>query len=119
MLAEEPAVEAALKKLNQELEKNQIIHQFREIEQRVAENQRLTELTAEIKAAQKAAVSFDYYEKPAAQKQALAEADRLTAEFDNHPLVVAYRERLLEANDLIQYLTKRIQQEMNEQLTDN
>jgi DNA mismatch repair protein MutS len=33
----------------------------------------------------------------------------LTKEFDQHPLVIAYREQLYEANDLLQHLTTMIQ----------
>lgn len=43
----------------------------------------------------------------------MKEADRLTKEFDQHPLVIAYREQLYEANDLLQHLTTMIQKEVN------
>ncbi len=37
-------------------------------------------------------------------------------EFDQHPLVVAYREQLLEADDLLHHLTTMIQEEINGQI---
>lgn len=37
-------------------------------------------------------------------------------EFDQHPLVVAYRKQLLEADDLLHHLTTMIQEEINGQI---
>lgn len=116
MLEEEQAVQQALEQLDQVLKNNDIIIRYRNIQQRVKQNQHLTELTEEIRQAQKEAVNFDHYEKPEAAKEALARADRLTKEFDEHPQVIAYRESLEEANDLLQYITKRIQKEVNDRI---
>ena len=38
----------------------------------------------------------------------------MTETMDQHPLVWAYRHQLVEANDLLQHLTKMIQEEINE-----
>lgn len=89
-----------------------IVH-YQELQKRVAENDTLQELEEGIKAAQKDAVQFAHYGKPEAEREALKEADRLTKAFDEHPLVVAYREQLYEANDLLQHLTTMIQKEVN------
>lgn len=37
-------------------------------------------------------------------------------EFDQHPLVIAYRKQLLEADDLLHHLTTMIQEEINGQI---
>lgn len=116
MLEKEQQVQAELQRLNQLLDENEIIVRFREIEARVQQNEKLDELVEQIKQAQKDAVQYAHYDKPEAEKQALALADTLTKEFDEHPLVVAYREQLLEANDLIQHLTKRIHKAVNHSL---
>ena len=49
-------------------------------------------------------------------KEAIQRADAKTKEFDEHPLVVAYREQLIEANDLVQHVTALIQYRVNEEL---
>jgi len=112
-LANEAAVEAALSHLTALLGKNEEIIRFQQLQKRVEENETLQELEEEIKAAQKDAVQFAHYGKPEAEREALKEADRLTKEFDQHPLVVAYREQLYEANDILQHLTTMIQKEVN------
>lgn len=112
-LANEAAVEAALSHLTALLGENEIIIRFQQLKKRVEENDTLQELEEGIKAAQKDAVQFTHYGKPEAEREALKEADRLTKEFDQHPLVIAYREQLFEANDLLQHLTNMIQKEVN------
>lgn len=69
-----------------------------------------------IKQAQKDAVLFAHYGKPIAEKAAIANAEQLQAEFDAHPLVIHYREVLLEANELLYYVTNFIQSELNDYL---
>lgn len=61
-------------------------------------------------------MQFEHYDKPVAAQKALKEADRLQAELENHPLVVSYRHRLIEANELVQYITQRIETTVNEEL---
>lgn len=116
MLEKEQQVQAELQRLNQLLDENEIIIRFREVEARVQQNKKLDDLVEQIKQAQKDAVQYAHYDKPEAEKQALELADTLTKEFDEHPLVIAYREQLLEANDLIQHLTKRIHKAVNHSL---
>lgn len=112
-LANEAAVEAALSHLTELLGQNEVVLRYQQLQKRVEDNETLKELEEGIKAAQKNAVQFAHYGKPEAEREALKEADRLTKEFDQHPLVVAYREQLFEANDLLQHLTTMIQKEVN------
>lgn len=112
-LTNEAAVEAALSHLTALLGENEVITRFQQLQKRVAENDTLQQLEEGIKAAQKDAVQFAHYGKPEAEREAMKEADRLTKEFDQHPLVIAYREQLYEANDLLQHLTTMIQKEVN------
>jgi cell fate (sporulation/competence/biofilm development) regulator YmcA (YheA/YmcA/DUF963 family) len=111
------------KKINEELMKllaligeDELIQRYKKIEEKVQNNKKLTELVEQIKAAQKDAVQFAHYDKPEAEKAAIKRADELTKEFDEHPLVVAYREQLMEANDLLQHVTDMIQYRINEEL---
>ena len=50
------------------------------------------------------------------KKKPFNELMRKQKEFDEHPLVVAYREQLIEANDLVQHVTALIQYRVNEEL---
>ncbi|EOH95017.1 hypothetical protein UAW_02096 [Enterococcus haemoperoxidus ATCC BAA-382] len=111
------------KKINEELMKlltllgeDELIQRYKELEEKVQKNEKLTDLVEQIKAAQKDAVQFAHYDKPEAEKAAIKRADELTKEFDEHPLVVAYREQLMEANDLLQHVTDMIQYRINEEL---
>ncbi|QQV79656.1 YlbF family regulator [Enterococcus faecalis] len=110
---------------NKELEKllhligqDEVIQRYQAIEEKGKEKQKkLTELVEEIKAAQKDAVQFAHYGKPTAEKEAIQRADAKNKKnFDEHPLVVAYREQLIEANDLVQHVTALIQYRVNEEL---
>ncbi|MGX7264706.1 RicAFT regulatory complex protein RicA family protein [Enterococcus crotali] len=111
------------KRINEELMKllallgeDELIQRYKELEEKVQNNEKLTGLVEQIKAAQKDAVQFAHYDKPEAEKAAIKRADELTKEFDEHPLVVAYREQLMEANDLLQHVTDMIQYRINEEL---
>ncbi|MGX7202796.1 hypothetical protein BCR22_09880 [Enterococcus plantarum] len=111
------------KEINEELTKlldllgeDELIQRYKELEEKVQNNEKLTGLVEQIKAAQKDAVQFAHYDKPEAEKDAIKRADELTKEFDEHPLVVAYREQLMEANDLLQHVTDMIQYRINEEL---
>lgn len=117
----EPSIED--KRINEELTKlltllgeDELIQRYKELEEKVQNNEKLTDLVEQIKAAQKDAVQFAHYDKPEAEKAAIKRADELTKEFDEHPLVVAYREQLMEANDLLQHVTDMIQYRINEEL---
>lgn len=111
------------KRINEELMKllallgeDELIQRYKELEEKVQSSEKLTALVEQIKAAQKDAVQFAHYDKPEAEKTAIKQADALTKEFDEHPLVVAYREQLMEANDLLQHVTDMIQYRINEEL---
>ncbi|MBO0440338.1 RicAFT regulatory complex protein RicA family protein [Candidatus Enterococcus ikei] len=111
------------KRINEELTKlltllgeDELIQRYKKLEEKVQNNEKLNELVEQIKAAQKDAVQFAHYDKPEAEKAAIKRADELTKEFDEHPLVVAYREQLMEANDLLQHVTDMIQYRINEEL---
>ena len=90
----------------EQLSLNEVIIRYKELEMKVQENHYLTQLTEEIQKA--------HYGKKEAEKEAIARANELTETMDQHPLVLAYRHQLVEANDLLQHLTKMIQEEINE-----
>lgn len=105
-----------LEKLLALIEENETIQQYKQLATKVQKNATLTALVEQIKQAQKDAVQFAHYNKPEAEKEALKRANQLTKEFDEHPLVVAYRAYLVDANDLLQHITNQIQYKVNEEL---
>lgn len=111
------------KEINEELLKllaligeDELVQHYQQLEKKVQASQKLADLVEQIKAAQKDAVQFAHYGKPEAEKAAIQRADAFTKEFDDHPLVVAYREQLKEVNDLLQHVTDMIQYRVNEEL---
>lgn len=111
------------KEINEELQKllaligeDELVQRYQQLEKKVQKSQKLTDLVEQIKVAQKDAVQFAHYDKPEAEKAAIQRANALTEEFDDHPLVIAYREQLKEVNDLLQHVTNIIQYRVNEEL---
>ncbi len=110
----EPKIAAGLNELTKALAENEIVKDYRQIARKVANNSRLQDLEEKIKAAQQEAVQFAHYGKPEAEKMALIKAENYQKEYENHPLVIAYREKLILANDLLHFLTDNISQNVNQ-----
>lgn len=111
--AMDEGVQQTLNRLLMMLDKSEIIQEYKKIEAKVQDHQGLVSMTDEIKEYQKQAVKFAHYGKPEAEKQAIKKADELTAAFDDHPLVIRYREKLIEANDLLQHVTHLLEVQVN------
>lgn len=110
------SIQIELNQLLSLIEENDIIQRYKRLEKKVQANKKLAELTEKIKTAQKEAVQFAHYDKPNAEQEAICQADRLTKEFNEQPLVIAYRQALSEANELLQYITEMIQSQINEEI---
>ncbi|MGM0137764.1 hypothetical protein IGI65_000166 [Enterococcus sp. DIV0755b] len=110
----EPKIAAGLNELTKALAENEIVKDYRQIARKVANNSRLQDLEEKIKAAQQEAVQFAHYGKLEAEKMALIKAEHYQKEYENHPLVIAYREKLILANDLLHFLTDNISQNVNQ-----
>ena len=115
-LEKETQVQQQFAKLNHLLQENEVIIAYKEIAEKVFNHEGLKQLEEQIKTCQKQLVQYEHYGKYRAKEQVLAEIDQLQAQYENHPLVIAYRKRLIEANDLLQYVTNRIQDEVNQQI---
>lgn len=109
-------VNESLSDLLESLKNHDTIKAYKKIEQKIDAHVGLKEMVDEIKALQKDAVKFAHYDKPNAEKEAIKQADELQEAFDNHPLVIEYRECLVEANDLLHHLTSLLQSQVNEKL---
>ncbi|MGX4686843.1 RicAFT regulatory complex protein RicA family protein [Vagococcus sp. JNUCC 83] len=106
----------SLSELLDSLEKHDTIKAYKKIEKKIDEHDGLKEMVEDIKKLQKDAVKYAHYDKPNAEKEALRQADELQEAFDNHPLVLEYRECLVEANDLLHHLTSLLQNRVNDTL---
>lgn len=110
----EESIQKELDQLEQLLASHPTIREFKEVQMRAQNNAALKELEAQIKRAQKDAVQYAHYEKPEAEKIAIQEIARLQATYDQHPLVVRYRDVLYEANELLHYVTTTLQKKVNQ-----
>lgn len=115
-LEEEQQIQQTLEQIKQLLSENETIRAFKQIETKVNQHQGLKGLEEEIKNLQKQVVQFEHYGKENAKQEALKRLDEANERYKNHPLVVSYREKLIEADDLLQYLTNKIQYQVNQQL---
>lgn len=113
LLYKEPNIQREADKLAQLLSEHETIIRYHELERKVQTSSYLEKLTEDIKSAQKEAANYAYYGKRMAEKEADGRIEQLTKQFDQHPIVVAYRKQLLEANDLLHHLTKMLQDEIN------
>ena len=73
-------------------------------------------LSLQMKAYQQEAVLFQKIEKQRAYEEAGEQADLIQNELENLPIVQNYRQKMQDASDLIQYVTKSIEEKINEEL---
>lgn len=113
-LEQEQEVSKALAKLLELLSEHETIKEFKKIQAKAQQNKHLKELEEAIKAAQKDAVQYAHYNKPEGERLAIARINELNKEYAEHPLVVAYREKLIEADELLHYVTTNLQRQVND-----
>jgi cell fate (sporulation/competence/biofilm development) regulator YmcA (YheA/YmcA/DUF963 family) len=113
-MIEDQKIQTSLEQLNQLLADYPVIKEFQQIQLEAQQNSRLKSLEEEIKQAQKEAVQFAHYGKPEAERAAIQRIEELTQQYNQHPVVQLYRERLAQANELLQYVTQTIQKRVNQ-----
>lgn len=112
----EDNIDLKLNELLEKIDQTEVIVSYKKIALKVDQHDGLKQLVEEIKGYQKDAVQFNHYEKLEAEKEALRLANAKQKEFDEHPLVIAYREKLVEANDLLQHVTYLLERNVNDGL---
>lgn len=112
----EADIERVLNELLDLIGQSDIIRDYQQIEKQAKEHPALLALAEKIKVEQKQAVKFAHYGKPVAEQEAIKKADALMQEFEEHPLVVTYRQKLILANDLLQHVTNLLEAEVNEHI---
>ena len=110
----EPEVRQHLTTLGTNLQSHPVIKEYRELKVRVDQCLLIKQYEQKIEEAQKEMVHAKHYDKPEAYKYWQKQADLYTKKLDEYPLVVAYRQALIEANDLLQLITTTITEQINE-----
>lgn len=108
------SVEALLEAIR----KHDSIQAFKKAEQHIKKLPELEHLAHKMKAYQQDAFLFQKIEKDQAASKAGQEADKLEQELSQLPVVQDYRDKMQDASDLLQYITKTLEKKINEELTD-
>ncbi|WP_099221255.1 RicAFT regulatory complex protein RicA family protein [Listeria costaricensis] len=104
------------KKIRQTLRQTDEIKAYQAAEERINQNKKIAQKVNQIKALQKQAVNLEHYGKYQALKQTEQEIDRLQNELETLPVVAEFRRTQTEANDLLQALTKEIEERVSRHL---
>ncbi|MBA2795184.1 YlbF family regulator [Streptococcus porcinus] len=106
----------SLKQLLDTIEKHPSVQAYKQIDEQMKENPELTALAFEMKKNQQKAILFDKIEKKQAAEQSLTLAENLEENIIDQPLVTEYREKMQDASDLLQYITKTIEEKINKEV---
>ncbi len=109
----EPRIAKELDQLITMLANKEEIVRYKELEKYVHENKWINHTIEQIKKKQKELVQFEHYDKPEAHKKALEELAELNRLLDENITVKAYRASLEEANDIVQFIFKKMQDEID------
>lgn len=98
------------------LKHHEAVLAFQEAEESIGQIPQISDLAGQMKAYQQEAVLFQKIEKQRAYEEAGEQADLIQHELENLPIVQDYRQKMQDASDLIQYVTKSIEERINEEL---
>lgn len=91
------------------LKHHEAVLAFQEAEKAIGQVPQISHLAGQMKAYQQEAVLFQKIEKQRAYEEAGEQADLIQHELENLPIVQDYRQKMQDASDLIQYVTKSIE----------
>ncbi|EHJ52131.1 YlbF family regulator [Streptococcus macacae] len=111
--------EEKLKILKTLLQEDENIQAYQAIEEKIRQVPELTQMVHDMKAYQQDAVLFQKIEKPQAQKQADQNAKQMSEVLNELPIVQDYRSKMQDASDLLQYVTKTLEERINEELNND
>ncbi|SJZ97697.1 Cell fate regulator YmcA, YheA/YmcA/DUF963 family (controls sporulation, competence, biofilm development) [Pilibacter termitis] len=115
----EQTVEQALVRVLALLEKNENILEYKEAEQLINLHPQLSKLEQQLKNANQSVVQFSHYGLKNAEEQKKQEAEALSVTFEQAPLVALYRERLRDADELLQEIFSKIEESVNQDEREN
>nr|WP_167629716.1 YlbF family regulator [Listeria valentina] len=102
--------------LRDALQETEEIAFYKRAEETIDANSKVQEKIAEIKLLQKQSVNLEHYGKFEAMKETEAEIERLKQEIDDLPVVRDFRRAQVDANDLLQSITREIDQNVTRKL---
>lgn len=114
----EPLVEKELEHLITLLTNKEEIITYQQAEQNVEGSQWIQDTIEKIKNKQRDLVNFEYYEKPEAYRKTLLELEELNKKIDENITVQHYRTSLFEANEVVQFVFERLQEQIDAMIID-
>ncbi|MDR3156871.1 MAG: YlbF family regulator [Lactobacillales bacterium] len=108
-----------LGKLNELLiliEQDVAVQEFKEIEQQVESCSEVQSLMQEIKNYQQISAQADHHGHEKNKEITRKQAENLRKMLDGHPLIKEYREKMWEANDLVQHVISFMEEEIRKQI---
>ena len=107
----------AVDKLVQAIQKHDSVQEFQKVEQKIKTFPELDSLVDDMKAYQQEL--YHKIDKLVAEEAAGKQADQLQKDLSDLPIVKDYRNKMQDASDLVQYITKNLETKINEELTNN
>lgn len=108
----------ALNQLVDKIQNHQSVSEFKVIEKKINENPLYSKQIYQMKKNQQNAFLFKQVEKNKAEKMAINVATKIKENIEDQPIVEDYRDKLQNASDLLQYITKSIEDKVNEEFID-
>ena len=106
----------ALNQLIELLQEHDSVQAFQAVEKKIKALPELNKVAHDMKGYQQDAVLFQRIEKSKAQKEADQKAQKMGESLDQLPIVQDYRTKMQDASDLLQYVTKTLEEKINEEL---
>lgn len=98
------------------LKDHEAVLAFQEAQKGIEGVPELNHLAGQMKSYQQEAVLFQKIEKEKAKDQSAQQAEVIREELESLPIVQDYRQKMQDASDLVQYVTKSIEERINEAL---
>ncbi|MGT2960076.1 YlbF family regulator [Streptococcus caballi] len=110
--------EDAVKQLVKAIRSHDSVKEFQIIEQKVKQLSELEYLAHDMKAYQQEEVLLKKIEKTRAAQAAGNQAEQIKDQLSQMPIVQDYRDKMQDASDLLQYITKTLEDKINKELRD-
>lgn len=109
----------SLNQLIEAIENHSSVKDFKAINQNTQFLEKYKNDAYLMKLNQQNALLFDRFEKCNAAKQSDREARKMQDSLEDQPLIDDYRQKMQDASDLIQYVTKTIEDKINKEIKDD
>ncbi|MBM7636006.1 YlbF family regulator [Streptococcus saliviloxodontae] len=109
--------EQALSQLKELLSQHDTIQSFKEAQAKIEQLPDLTENVIAMKSYQQKAVLMQKLDKPQASEDNAHASQQLKDSLDELPIVQDYRRQMQDASDLLSHITKRIEDQINKELS--